>query len=418
MAEEGKVWEAGGAASESLVRGSHAMASPEAGTTEVITMIRSAVAATLALAVATPALATEVRTCGKLHTAPLSDERDVQSALLQVFAVVNTEITPVTLTDVRFELKHDSRITDTRWLAADDIARAAKQGPLISALAQILPSQFCNGAILAGAAPAKSATLAPGEAVVFLHEPLAWKGRRDALEVVAVTEKDGTRKETASTIQISSAPARTRALFPVAGRTFVAVAASFHTPHRWLTIEEFAYDIVAFDRGGSTYRGKGARLRDYAAFGLPIRAVADGTVVRVLSTTSDNTAMLKRSGESSEAYLARLLEAQNVLLAAGIEAILGNHIVIDHGNGEFSVYAHLKQASPRVAVGQQVKAGETIGALGSSGNSTEPHLHFQICDGPDMAKCRALPVTFEGIRLPLELAPRSVQSGDVVETVR
>lgn len=54
----------------------------------------------------------------------------------------------------------------------------------------------------------------------------------------------------------------------------------------------------------------------------------------------------------------------------------GNYIVIDHGNGLRTLYAHLKSA--QVAVGQNVQAGELIGLAGSTGNSEGPHLHFEV----------------------------------------
>ena len=121
-----------------------------------------AIAAVSTLTFVQPAAALEVRTCGAalhsvaLHSVPLSDERDFQSALVQAFAVVNTESEPVTLTGVHFQLKAGGQVTDTRWLRANDVARAAKQGPQIWGLAQLFPSQFCNGEMLKGSASAKS----------------------------------------------------------------------------------------------------------------------------------------------------------------------------------------------------------------------------------------------------------------------
>ncbi|MBV6458290.1 MAG: hypothetical protein HONBIEJF_01416 [Fimbriimonadaceae bacterium] len=59
-----------------------------------------------------------------------------------------------------------------------------------------------------------------------------------------------------------------------------------------------------------------------------------------------------------------------------------NYVVIDHGNGQSVTYMHLKKNSVAVSVGQRVEAGEQIGQIGSSGNSTGPHLHFQsMLDG-------------------------------------
>lgn len=54
----------------------------------------------------------------------------------------------------------------------------------------------------------------------------------------------------------------------------------------------------------------------------------------------------------------------------------GNYIVVKHANGVQTLYAHLSSVS--VGVGQQVSAGETIGAVGNTGRSTGPHLHFEV----------------------------------------
>lgn len=368
---------------------------------------------------ASPAQALEIRICeSEIRTAVLSDERAVQSAHIQSFAVINRGDHAVKVTGVAFTLSDDQQVLDTRSLAPADIANAAKQAPQIAMLDKIFPMQFCNGHLLADARLGTSEVLAPGEALVFLYQPFVWRGERDAIEIAVESRRDGELTTDRLALPIVARTSQTRAPFPVAGRSLVAVAASFHTPHRWAGIEEFAYDIVAFTGSGSTYRGSGQSLGDYAIFGMPVRAVADGKVVAVSNDEADNAAMLKRQGEADEAYLVRLQEGQAALLMKGIASVLGNHVVIDHGNGEFSIYAHLKQGSVHAAPGAIVRADDVIGEVGSSGNSTEPHLHFQICDGPDIAVCRPIPASFTDYRLPLELAPRTIQSGDLVETVR
>lgn len=370
----------------------------------------------VALTATAQAQAAEIRICEtEIRTAPFSDERGVQSALVHGFAVVNSGTKAEKLTGVIFQLKEKEQLRDWRWLLPQDIARAAKQAPQIEMVAQIFPFQFCNGKMLEGAKFATSDVLAPGEAMVFMYQPFVWTGARDQLVITASMDRDGVPYDAKKAVPIVTGVSKKELLFPIAGRSFVPVAASFHTPHRWAAVEEFAYDILALADKGSTYRGKGTKLSDYAAFGKPIRAVASGKVVAARDGTPDNSAMLKRLGETDEAYLARLQEAQMVLLAKGMEAVLGNHVVIDHGNGEFSMYAHLKEGSVRVKAGDMLTAGSTIGALGSSGNSTEPHLHFQMCDGPDISTCRTIPANFTRYRLPLELAVRSIQSGDIVE---
>lgn len=92
------------------------------------------------------------------------------------------------------------------------------------------------------------------------------------------------------------------------------------------------------------------------------------------------------------------LGAPVVAAAAGVVATAyatskggyGRWVVIDHGNGESSVYAHL--ASVVVAVGQRVDQGAMIGTLGDSGNASGAHLHFEEKVGK-----RVVPAWFAGI---------------------
>jgi murein DD-endopeptidase MepM/ murein hydrolase activator NlpD len=56
----------------------------------------------------------------------------------------------------------------------------------------------------------------------------------------------------------------------------------------------------------------------------------------------------------------------------------GNTIVIDHGNGFLSLYAHIMDGGIAVSCGQVVSLGDLIGYMGSTGNSSGPHLHFEI----------------------------------------
>ncbi|MFJ8017258.1 peptidoglycan DD-metalloendopeptidase family protein [Streptomyces sp. NPDC096339] len=68
------------------------------------------------------------------------------------------------------------------------------------------------------------------------------------------------------------------------------------------------------------------------------------------------------------------------VVSAGWGGAYGNEVVIRHADGNYSQYGHLSSLS--VSVGQSVTAGQTIGLSGSTGNSTGPHLHFEIRTGP------------------------------------
>jgi murein DD-endopeptidase MepM/ murein hydrolase activator NlpD len=67
-----------------------------------------------------------------------------------------------------------------------------------------------------------------------------------------------------------------------------------------------------------------------------------------------------------------------VVTFAGPKGGYGNLVTIDHGNGVETRYAHQSQVG--VSAGDQIKAGETLGYVGSTGNSTGPHLHFERRD--------------------------------------
>jgi len=63
---------------------------------------------------------------------------------------------------------------------------------------------------------------------------------------------------------------------------------------------------------------------------------------------------------------------------AGARGGYGNVVMIDHGNGVVSLYAHQRSGGIKVSVGQRVAKGQRIGTVGSSGLSTGPHLHFEV----------------------------------------
>jgi len=101
-------------------------------------------------------------------------------------------------------------------------------------------------------------------------------------------------------------------------------------------------------------------------------------------------------------------------LAKSMTSVTGNYVMIDHGKSEYSFYAHLQPGSVRVHKGDRVKAGDLIGKLGSSGNSTEPHLHFHVCDSNDPLMSAGIPVNFSNVTIQWADVPRPIQSGDVI----
>ena len=98
--------------------------------------------------------------------------------------------------------------------------------------------------------------------------------------------------------------------------------------------------------------------------------------------------------------------ADGVVVTNTYDSSYGNYIVVGHGqlNGGhyeyYSLYAHQIRLSTLVAVGDTVKAGQQIGNVGSTGNSTGPHLHIEIYSYVDGRKVRQDPVEyFSGVEL-------------------
>lgn len=92
--------------------------------------------------------------------------------------------------------------------------------------------------------------------------------------------------------------------------------------------------------------------------------------------------------------------------------------MIDHLNGEFSWFAHLKQRSIKVQLGQSVKQGEIIGLIGTSGDSLFPHLHYELRTGPGIKGVEGLPSYFGGFRrvgCQALVEKGQLDTGDVVE---
>ncbi|MFI6121685.1 M23 family metallopeptidase [Streptomyces sp. NPDC051064] len=150
--------------------------------------------------------------------------------------------------------------------------------------------------------------------------------------------------------------------------------------------------------------------RDFPAFDAPLVAVADGTVVHASDGQRDH---LSRNSGPALAYL-MLVEA-SVRDMTGAHRIVGNHVVLDLGDGTYAAYAHVRNGSLQVKAGDTVREGQVLARCGNSGNSTEPHVHFQLMDHPDLDVARGIPFTWRGVGVPANgeafTAERAVSTG-------
>ncbi|MFJ8848255.1 M23 family metallopeptidase [Streptomyces cyaneofuscatus] len=152
------------------------------------------------------------------------------------------------------------------------------------------------------------------------------------------------------------------------------------------------------------------RNRDFPAFGAPLLAAADATVVRASDGQRDHL-----SRNSLPALLYLMLIEGDVRSIVGAHRIIGNHVILDLGDGTFALYAHLQRGSLQVKAGDTVRAGAPIARVGNSGNTTEPHLHFQLMDGPDPDSARGIPFTWRGVGVPAGGETFTVEAAEAAE---
>jgi murein DD-endopeptidase MepM/ murein hydrolase activator NlpD len=154
-----------------------------------------------------------------------------------------------------------------------------------------------------------------------------------------------------------------RALIPINGHAYIS--------------QRFAIDWVQVYPDGKTYKGDPSENKNYRAYGTEIHAVADGVVTQVGDGIPQNTP-----------------GAKSLAVPITLETIGGNHVIMEIGNGLFAFYAHMQPGSLRVKVGDKVTRGQVLGLLGNTGNSSEPHLHFQICNANSELGSEGLPYAF------------------------
>ncbi len=218
----------------------------------------------------------------------------------------------------------------------------------------------------------------------YLSEPIALQIDRMVYTLELVAPRGEKFKRTLE-IPVSAYQQKTKLIFPLRGNFIVVGGHDFNEPHKREWSQHYAYDVIGLGPNYELARNDGKANEDFFAWGQEVLAPADGTVIHARNDVPDND----RPGVNRLDLFTKLPEP--------LWSVAGNVVVIDHGNNEFSVLAHLKQGSVRVKQSDLVKQGQVIGLLGNSGNSTAPHLHYQLMDGPQLFRSDGLPSTFENI---------------------
>jgi murein DD-endopeptidase MepM/ murein hydrolase activator NlpD len=145
---------------------------------------------------------------------------------------------------------------------------------------------------------------------------------------------------------------------------------------RLLVPQRFAIDWAMVDSHHRAWVGDPSKLSSYFGFGQPEIAAAPGTVVSAVDGIAEN---------QPQGPLTELPPIQNTV---------GNHVILKVAPGRFLLYGHMKTGSVRVKVGQKVREGQLLGQVGNTGNSSTPHLHFQVLTEPTFFPSDSVPFTF------------------------
>ena len=211
-----------------------------------------------------------------------------------------------------------------------------------------------------------------------------------------LTKSDG-KTSFDKTIKVAptNTPTKTKQILPIQhALTLIQDGNDFYAHHRRVDLSSFpvqmfnvtrhgnryAYDFCPVNAKGELFKNNGELVEDWFGFGSDIYATASGTVIEVYNGAIDS-----KIGEIDFDYR----EA-----ASNHKLIYGNYIIIDHHNGEFSGYMHLKKGSVKFQVGDKVTQGEVIAKLGNSGDSFSPHLHYQLNNATTLLNSDGIPIYF------------------------
>jgi hypothetical protein len=185
-------------------------------------------------------------------------------------------------------------------------------------------------------------------------------------------------------VPVSSAPVPVIALPLSPGEWLAGSAPSNTSVHRRsvITVEgrasiaqRFAIDFVKIGPNGDTTHDGRASNDHFWVFGTDVRAVAGGEVTEVVDAYPGNE--------------------PDKPPPPTIASLAGNHVIIRIARGQYALFAHLRQHSILVHVNDTVKRGEVIAKVGDSGNTTGPHLHFQLMDRNSALASEGIPCVFD-----------------------
>ncbi|NHK31762.1 MAG: M23 family metallopeptidase [Asgard group archaeon] len=211
----------------------------------------------------------------------------------------------------------------------------------------------------------------------------------DELECIVIYKTAKEKNKEVITIPVKIYEYKNEYIFPLKGAWLVWGNWDDTKGHRTMHSQEFALDLIQFNDDLMLPQVETTPNEDFKMYKADVLAIADGEIVDCFSKSPENPTAPEMLSKEERREIA---EKYGFVVVAS-----GNYVVIKHPNKEYSLYAHLATDSVTVEKGEKVKQGQVIGKLGNSGNSTGPHLHFQLMDGPSLLTGRGLPCHFKNI---------------------
>lgn len=342
---------------------------------------------------------TGVTTAAATATPPPEDWISTANVFTPVVAAAVTAVAPpVPGSDGRIHVQYELQIVNGKnplatlqgvdVLAADDpaaVLRSYTQDQVLAALRTVVP------------APAPDTTISVGE-TRFLYIELSFQTPEQVPDAVVHrftllgAANPGPVEPTPMTYVIAPVSLLATPLLrlspPLTGDGWLDINGAFNSDivHRgsvqtvngqFHLAQRYAIDFMRLNEAGQIIDGDPADVAANVAYGADILAVADSTVVSVLDELPDQPP-------------GKLPDPTSITL----DTVDGNHIVLDLGGGRYGFFAHLQRGSVQVQPGDTVTAGQVMAKLGNSGNSSGPHLHFHVMNGPSVLGSEGLPYVF------------------------
>jgi hypothetical protein len=207
--------------------------------------------------------------------------------------------------------------------------------------------------------------------------------------------------------------------FPLRGEGWLAVqtpAARIPSHGTDMLGQRFAYDFLKVDARTRPHDHRsssaraivlGRRAQQCYAWGEAVHAPFDGIVVAAVDGVAE------RRWIHPVRELIRLVRTAWTFTPDKLTAVLGNHVILESAGspGRYAALVHFAPGTVAVAAGQAVRVGDVLGRVGHTGNSTSPHLHFQLMDSLDFMTAHGIPCAFQRYEVQRAGAWMPVQNG-------